>query len=77
MSADDRRFFPHARQVTGDPMRFLAYVMDRATGRPVCTCPHRHVSRLRQGGKNGGYYAMRCAEKMTRKWVADHVTESP
>lgn len=53
-------------------MRHYAYVMDRATGRPICTCPHRHVSRLRRGGKNGEFYAMRCAEKMLRRWIREH-----
>jgi len=58
--------FAATRQVTGDPSRHLAYVYDRSTGRPVKTCEHVHRSRLRFGGKNGAYYAMRCAEKMLR-----------
>lgn len=49
-------------------MQHHAYVMDRQTGRPVRTCNHRHVSRLRFGGKNGEAYAMQCAEKMLRKF---------
>lgn len=61
------RFFASTRQVTGKPMQYYAYVMDRQTGKPVRTCKHRHVSRLRFGGKNGDHYAMRCAEKMLRK----------
>jgi hypothetical protein len=65
------RFFAATRQVTGDPMRHLAYIIDRSTGKPVCTCQHRHVSRLRHGGKNGAFYAMRCAERMLRK-LATH-----
>lgn len=61
------RLFAACRQVTGDPMRFYAYVIDRETGCPVYACEHRHRSRLRYGGKNGEYYAMRCAERMLRR----------
>ena len=64
------RYFASTRQVTGDPLRHMAYVMDRQTGKIVCSCKHRHVSKLRFGGKNGAYYAMRCAEKMLVKWRA-------
>ncbi len=62
-----QRFFATTRQVTGDPLRHYAYVMDRSTGRPVCSCSHRHVSRLARGGKNGAFYAMQCAKRMLRQ----------
>jgi hypothetical protein len=63
------RLFATTRQVTGDPLRHYAYVMDRMTGRPVCTCTHEHRSRLHRGGKNGAFYAQQCADKMLRRMV--------
>jgi hypothetical protein len=70
-----QRLFASTRQATGDPSRHYAYVIDSSTGRTIAACQHRHVSQLRQGGKNGEYYAMQCAERMLRKLNAAHVSK--
>lgn len=69
------RYFATTRQVTGDPMRHYAYVMDRETGKPVRTCNHNHRSRLGCGGMNGEHYAMECAKKMLRKLSVERASD--
>lgn len=61
--AEDR-LIATCRQFTGRAWRFRAYVLDRATGKIVAACDHKHRGRLRSGGKNGEFYAMRCAERL-------------
>lgn len=60
---------PTCRLFTGRN-RFRAYVRDTETGRNVMACDHKHVSRFKTTGKNGEYYAMRCARKMLKTLLA-------
>lgn len=66
--------FATFRQFTGQAWRFRAYVRDSVTGQVVAACDHKHRSRFtgprgadgQRTGKNGGYYAQLCADKMLR-----------
>lgn len=55
------------RQFTGAAWACRAYVRDTETGKIVAACPHLHRGKLRTGGKNAEFYAMRCARKMLAK----------
>jgi hypothetical protein len=62
---------PSCRQFTAQARRFRAYVRDTQTGKVVIACDHEHRSRLRAaGGKNGEFYAMKCARRMLRRLLS-------
>lgn len=60
------------RQFTGQAWRFRAYVRDTETSKIVAACDHKHRSMWgKPGGKNGEFYAMRCARRMLKKLLAE------
>lgn len=61
--------YPQTRLFTGKHV-VRAYLHEVGTNRVVWTCQHNHRSRLHLGGKNGAFYAMRCAEAELRRRVA-------
>lgn len=70
------RLYVHTRVATGT-MIVRAHLCEMGTNRVVWTCPHKHRSRLHNGGKNGTFYAIACGEHELRRRDRQSNVEHP